>query len=225
MIRINLLPVSDVRKRQEGRLQLVAFAGILLVELAVLGLLYFNATNEADKIDREIKDTKVAVAKLKDEVKDAAELKKQADTLSKQLEVLAQLESQRTGPVRVLDELQAILSPPPNDEARYKQLQLNWNVEWDPRHLWLSSLVESSAGSFKMTGGAVNADDVAEFLQRLTTSNHFKDIQLDVVTAKEGQAETESGAKRRVRYVDFKIEGRLDYAGAAAPAATPGKKG
>lgn len=224
MIRINLLPVSDVRKRQEGRLQLVAFAGILLVELAVLGLLYFNATNKLASIGKEINDTKAAVAKLKDEVKDAEELKNQADTLSKQLEVLAQLESQRTGPVRVLDELQAVLSPPSNEEARYKQLQLNWNVEWDTKRLWLTSLKEAKGGSFKMEGGAVNADDVAEFLQRLTTSSHFKDIQLDVVKAQDGQAQTESGAKRRVSYVTFKLAGKLDYAGKPA-AGAPGKKG
>ena len=90
--------------------------------------------------------------------------------------------------------------------------QQNWNAEWDTRRLWLETLSEKGQ-AFEMTGAAVNADDVAEFLQRLTTSKHFQNIKLDYVEAKEKRV-SQGRTARIVRYVTFRITGDLSYSGA-----------
>ena len=158
MIRVNLLPYRQQRKRSAGKAQLAVFAGVIVLEVVVLFALYMIKTSELDKQKTLVADYEREVAAAKAEVKDAKQLEALKDQLQKQLSVLDRLEAQRSGPVRVLDEFQAIMSPPRNEEDRFNQLQKNWNVDWDPRRLWIEELSEKN-GNFSMTGGAVNADD------------------------------------------------------------------
>lgn len=216
MIRVNLLPIKQARRRSAGRTQLAMFAGLIGLEIAVILLLWVIAEADLEREQKRVQQFQAEVAAAKEEVKDAKQLEAQKDQLQKQLAVLDRLEAQRSGPVRVLDEFQAIMSPPRNEEDRFAQLQKNWNVDWDPRRLWVESLVESG-GNFTLTGKAVNADDVAEFLQRLTTADHFYDVQLDVV-----QAEKTGMAKDGTSIVSFSIRGKIGYAGKPAPAAPGG---
>lgn len=211
MIRINLLPITEELKTQQGRTQLLLFAGVILAVLGVFVLLYFNKASELDKLNKQVIENQNKVKATKRLVADVGTLKKRAETLQKQLDVLNKLEMQRSGPVKVLDELQAILSPPRNADARFEQAKKNWNAEWDTRRLWLETLSEKGQ-AFEMTGAAVNADDVAEFLQRLTTSKHFQNIKLDYVEAKEKRV-SQGRTARIVRYVTFRITGDLSYSG------------
>jgi cell division ATPase FtsA len=215
---LNLLPVRQDLARREGLTHLVAMGLILGVEAAVLAFFYYAEAGKRDDLNDKIVKDRAAIAELERSVQDAENLNKQAEQLSKQLNILKELESQRSGPVRVLDELQSILSPPRNEEDRFAQINKNWNVEWETRRLWLGSLGEK-AGGFELKGSAVNADDVAEFLQRLTTAKHFQNIQLDFVEAKTG-----SGGPRRgqdLRYVEFRITGSMSYSGAPVAAPPP----
>lgn len=212
MIRINLLPITEELKTQQGRTQLLLFAGVILAVLGVFVLLYFNKSSELDKLNKQVIENQNKVKVTKRLVADVGTLKKRAETLQKQLDVLNKLEMQRSGPVKVLDELQAILSPPRNADARFEQAKKNWNAEWDTRRLWLETLSEKGQ-AFEMAGAAVNADDVAEFLQRLTTSKHFQNIKLDYVEANEKRV-SQGRAARTVRYVTFRITGDLSYSGA-----------
>jgi type IV pilus assembly protein PilN len=208
MIRVNLLPIKQARRRSAGRTQLGVFAALLLAEALVLGFLYYADATELEKLQQRVVQSQAEIAKAKAEVKDAQELRKEADRLTQQLNVLAELEKRRSGPVKVLDELQIMLSPPRNEEARFAQLQRNWNVEWDTRRLWIESFGETD-GKFKMEGAAVNADDVAEFLQRLSTADHFDGVTLDFVKTR--------GVKDGSQVVDFKVMGNVHYGGKPEP--------
>ena len=227
MIRINLLPVSDEEVITQARIQLLLFVGLLVIEAIVLFLIFASNNSEIEELDTELNKKRAVVAQIKKDVQDADALKKETEQLEKQLDVLNQLKQRRSGPVKVLDELQAMMSPPRDEEDRFAQLQKNWNVEWDTRRLWINKLSESK-GVFALEGGAVNADDVAEFLQRLNTAEHFYDIQLDIVQAQQTSGGTSNGrATQAVRYVSFKLEGKVSYQGKSKePPPTPddGKK-
>ena len=212
MIRVNLLPIRQARRRSAGKTQLVVFAALIVLEVVVIFGLWGIANADLTRIKNQVAQYEQEVAAAKEEVKDAQQLEQQKEQLTKQLAVLDQLEAARSGPVRVLDELQAIMSPPRNEEDRFAQLQKNWNVDWDPRRLWIESLSENN-GKFDLNGNAVSADDVAEFLQRLTTAEHFTNVQLDVV-----QAQNTDGADT----VSFRIHGNINYAGKSA---AKGKEG
>lgn len=216
MIRVNLLPIKQARRRSAGRTQLAVFAMLIVAEFFVFGVFFLTTSSDLDKIKKKVNEHQQAVTQAQLEVKDAEELERDKDQLTQQLKILDELEKSRSGPVRLLDELQAMMSPPRNENDRFAQLKLNWNVEWDPRRLWLVSFTETN-GEFLLSGGAANADDVAEFLQRLSTGKHFKKVELDIVT----QKNVDQG-----KSVDFKIFGTIDYSGAAqAVVAPPAGKG
>ena len=232
MIRINLLPVSDEEVITQARIQLLLFVGLLVIEAIVLFLIFASNNSEVDELDAELNKKRAVVAQIKKDVQDADALKKETEKLEKQLDVLNQLKQRRSGPVKVLDELQSMMSPPRDEEDRFAQLQKNWNVEWDPRRLWLVDFKENMSkegkSQFELVGAAMNHDDVAEFLQRLTTAEHFYDIKLDEVVSAPIKV-----AQKEVPKVNFKINGKLSYLGkskevqpAAAPAtpATPGRR-
>lgn len=205
MIRVNLLPINKTRRRTAGRTQLVMFAAIILLECIAFGAVYMTQSSRASDLKSEVAQHQAEVNKAEKSVKAAKVLETKQKQLQQQLKILTELEKKRSGPVRVLDELQALLSPPRNQEERHARSRMNWNVEWDTRRLWISALTEKE-GDFEMTGSAVNADDVAEFLERLTTASHFHDVQLDYVkAAKSGQSD--------VNLVTFRVTGKLRYAG------------
>lgn len=205
MIRINLLPVKKARRRSEGRAQLVLFAALLVVECLILAGLYFNVANQADELQQKVEQNQREVEEAEREHQSAQLLEQKQAEQQKQVEILRELEQLRTGPVRLLDELQAILSPPRNEAERHARARMNWNVEWDTRRLWLESWSEKG-GEFKMAGTALNADDVAEFLERLASARYFDAILLDFVKAK---PRTDSS----VDLVEFSITGKLSYDG------------
>ncbi len=216
MIRINLLPTKQAMQRQRGRTQLLLFAGIILIQVVFLGLLYVIKNNELGEVQSRVSDNTTKVKQAEGEVKDANTLNAKAEKLQKQIDVLKKLEKSRSGPVMVLDELQAMVSPPRNEEDRFAQLQKNWNVDWDTRRLWIKNFQEKS-GKFILKGGAVSADDAAEFFQRMTTAKHFRNSRPKFVRATDG--------KQTIRLVEFEISGDLTYTGElAAPEASSKKK-
>jgi type IV pilus assembly protein PilN len=203
MIRVNLLPIKKARRRSAGRTQLVVFAALLILQIAAISAIYMAETAALDELKDEVTANQQQVKKAEAAVESAKQLENKQKELQQQVEILDELEKKRTGPVRVLDEVQAMLSPPRNEEDRHAQSRKNWNVEWDTRRLWITSLNENE-GTFEMVGSAVNADDVAEFLQRLTSADHFDKVQLDYVKA--------SGAKdSEVSLVEFRVTGNMAY--------------
>ncbi len=205
MIRVNLLPIKQARRRSAGKTQLVVFAMLIVAELLAWGVIYITTSSQLDAVKERVAQNQAEVQQAQAEVKDAEVLEKQKEQLTQQLAVLDELEKSRSGPVRVLDELQSMLSPPRNEEDRFAQLQKNWNVDWDPRRLWISSVSEKD-GKFQLNGGAVNADDVAEFLQRLSTGTYFHEVELEYVSV-------DTTMSKSAKTVQFALEGSLSYAG------------
>lgn len=205
MIRVNLLPYRQQRKRSAGKAQLAVFAAVLIAEILVIALLWGFAESELEREQERVQRLQAEVAAAEEEVKDAKQLEAQKVQLEQQLGVLDRLEAQRSGPVRVLDEFQAMISRPRNEEDRFAQLQKNWNVDWDPRRLWIESFIEKE-GSFTLDGGATSADDVAEFLQRISSAEHFDQVELNIVQA---QAASKGGTPT----VTFKLHGKVVYEG------------
>jgi Tfp pilus assembly protein PilN len=118
-----------------------------------------------------------------------------------------------------LDEIQLILSKPRNDLDRLTYDKRGWNAQWESERLWFNDMSENK-GVFSLSGGARSSDDVAEFLQRLSTSLFFEDVRLLSVDQQEDKA-------AKFSFVRFEIKGKITYillpatkpaAGAAPPA-------
>lgn len=203
MIRVNLLPIKKARRRSEGRTQLFVFVGLVVLECVLLAVMFMELSSQVDDLKAEVAVSQREVKAAEKELQSTKVLEAKQAEQQKQVDILKELEQKRTGPVRLLDELQAVLSPPRNEAERHARARMNWNVEWDTRRLWVETWSEED-GVFQMTGWALNADDVAEYLERLTSARYFDGITLNYVKAI-------SATKDSVDLVEFSITGTLSY--------------
>lgn len=144
MIRINLLPVRQVRKRELGRQFLVIVVGVLIAGLA--GNYYWFATRDdvrARKADA-VAERERQIAALDKQIGEVNDLKKRKKEVEDKLGVLDKLRKQRSGPVRLLDAMASVM----------------------PKKIWLASFDEK-AGAVKLNGSGDSHEDVSEFMKSL----------------------------------------------------------
>lgn len=186
MIRINLLPVKQVKKVQAGQRQLLIFGLAVVVELALMFLFYQMQASEVQIQRQNATLLESEIDKLKQAVGDFDRLKKTHGQLKAQEKVISDLQKGRTGPVLMLRELSEILSPgkgPTIDRDLYEKLlrdspYAGYNTRWNPHRLWLEELVEKR-GLVRIKGMAKDYDDVAEFNKRLNLSRYFSNDFLE----------------------------------------------
>ncbi|MFT6397663.1 MAG: Tfp pilus assembly protein PilN [Bradymonadia bacterium] len=184
MIRINLLPVRQDVKRQYGKQQLLLGVLLIGVELAVLFMLHNANKEQLNEAKSEADNLQVEVDRLNAQAAALDDLNEQKEQLENLASVLENLEVNRSGPVAVMDELKEMLNAPANDLQAVAQARRDWDTDWDPRSVWINSLIESS-GEVAIVGKALTNDDVAEFTVRLASSHYFSNVRLDNTRASE----------------------------------------
>lgn len=150
MIKINLLPVRASKKRELGKQWLLLFA--LSVIAAVVGnYLWWNQEEFAlQAVKTRITKYEQDVATLNKIIGEVKNIKKEKAEMEQKLGVLKKLRDGRTGPVRVLDELTAIL----------------------PQRVWLMNM-EEGGGNVSFAGIGSSHEEVANFLKKLKGSKFF----------------------------------------------------
>lgn len=144
MIRINLLPVRQVKKRELGR-QVLVLAGVVLVLTGVLNFIWYDRrSSELSRRETQVADTKRRVTELEKVIGEVNNIKSRKKEVEDKLKILNDLRRGRAGPVRMMDALATAT----------------------PQKVWLSDFVEQ-AGQVKISGSAVSHDDVAEFMRGL----------------------------------------------------------
>src|SRR5258708_6982234 len=139
MIRINLLPVRGVKKREVGRQILVLFAA-LLVLTAVINYLWFNSrANERAANAQKIEATEKRIKELEKVIGEVNNINKRKKEVEDKLKVLDELRKGRSGPVKMMDALSTAT----------------------PKKVWLKDFDEKN-NQVKLTGSALSHDDVAE---------------------------------------------------------------
>ncbi|MEE9279961.1 MAG: PilN domain-containing protein [Myxococcota bacterium] len=155
MIRINLLPVREARRqaglRNQGILLGVA-AGIGV--LACIGLQLSVSTRTAQH-RRLITERNAELASLEQTRKQVERFVKERKQIEQKLDVIAQLERARTGPVRLMDEIASRI----------------------PERLWLEKMT-AKGGLIAMKGLSLDAEIVAAFLTRLEESPMLSRVEL-----------------------------------------------
>ena len=156
MIRINLLPFRAARKKENIRRQVSVYvlSVALLFGVIILLFLKLNSTLNGLKEDKlrleaELKTYEATIRRI-------AELEKKIKEIRAKLEVIRELERNKTGPVHLLDEI-AIAVP--------------------KEKLWLTSLKESR-GTLTLTGTAMDNETVALFMTNLEQSDYISNVEL-----------------------------------------------
>lgn len=144
MIRINLLPVRQVQKREQGRQFLVLMIGSLIISGLAAGYWYMYTEGKRAEAQRRLDDTNAAITALEKTIGEVNKLEARRKELLEKQAVLDKLTRARTGPVKVLDAIATAI----------------------PKKVWLTSYVENN-GAATMDGNAESLDDLSEYMRNL----------------------------------------------------------
>jgi len=164
MIRINLLPVKELKAEVVRRRELM-IGGVSLALTGVLLLLVFvYQWRQASALESELDELQKELQVLNVKAKDVAELQKKIKEFAGKNKVIDDINKKKSGPVRVMESLAAAT----------------------PSALWLTEFKETG-GNLTITGVAVDNQTIAEFLKALASHAYFNNTEL-VETTQNQQA-------------------------------------
>lgn len=182
MIRINLLPAHEATHKGAGQKFLLLMAIVLLAQAAVLFYVQSDAEDQLRNQQQANSRTEVELNRLREITKEIAILEEEKADLEAQKIVLDGLIEGKSGPVRVLYALAQVMARSETPEQKIVAQNLGWNPDWDPKTLWLESLVEQGR-RVQLSGIARSNEDLAQFLRRMSSSRHFVNVELKITEA------------------------------------------
>ena len=175
LIRINLLPITEADRIEDGRnLFLIYF----VLTLIVSGVFYYLKGGADERLTRQsqvLQGLTIEQRKLDEEIKRSKNLKEEFDRLKAEVdrkkEVIDDLTQNQITPAGFLNELSYLLSPPRDDAERENFTQKGWRWNWDTGAVWISQLRENKR-EVSLKGYGRTIDDVGELLKRFETSKY-----------------------------------------------------
>ncbi len=158
MIQINLLPVRAARKKENIRRQVSIFFLCVFFVVAIMGYVAFHLGRTISDLNAKIEDAQAEFTKLQAITKKVNEIKKELNKLEAKMDIIAKLESNRGGPVRIMDALTSLVVA---------------------EKMWLTSLTEAG-GTIFLKGVAMDNKTIADFMTRIEKSPYFKVADLNI---------------------------------------------
>lgn len=158
MTRLNLLPWREMRRKSQDT-QLISVAvgsGVLMV--AIVGFVWLQLGAMIEHQDRRNAFLNQEIKKVEEELKEIKELEKRRDDLISRMNVIEQLQMDRTRIVHVFDDL----------------------VRKLPEGVYLTTLKQTGT-SFTISGVAQSNARVSAFMRNLDSSEWFVNPDLDVI--------------------------------------------
>jgi type IV pilus assembly protein PilN len=156
MLKINLLPVRQLKKRAKAKNQLFGMFFLFLLVLAALGI---TGALQAQKISDYQADI-AALQKEKDSftptLKKIEKLKKDKEELVRKTDIIKKLKTESSLTVRTLDEVANRV---------------------DNQRMWLDSLQQQNS-SLRLSGVALDNQTIAQFMDNLKESPIVQDVTL-----------------------------------------------
>ncbi len=219
MIRINLLPIKQDRRREAARNQIVLGIGVLAILIVSFIFMYLSMAGRIDAQKNANSNIESEVRRIKAQIVDHPSIIKEIEEFEKRQAAIDGLEEARTGPVFVMLELSNILSKggrPNIDNAKYQELirldpTAGYDESWDYRRLWITSFQEKSR-SVIVKGQALSHEDVAEFLRRINLSRFF--VTSELISTNMGKPELKLGKNNSANMepvVHFIVSGSVRY--------------
>lgn len=154
MIKINLLGEAE-QGPKEGLYWLLAYAASFV--LCLSGFFYYGTSVSAqlEAAESEVESYETQLSQLQTKTAEVANLERKQNELNAKIALVAKLKKSRTGPVRVLDDLNEAI----------------------PELAWLSEVVEQNE-KMKLQGYSLDNQTVTKFIRTLDKSPYFKEVNL-----------------------------------------------
>lgn len=176
--RLNLLPWREMRRREQDRQLLTIAIGTWLLMGVIVFYAHVHVSALIETQNKRNQFLQAEIAKVEEQIKEIAELKKRRQDLLARMNVIQQLQADRTRIVRVFDEL----------------------VQRLPQGVYFSSLKQSGT-NLSLSGVAQSNARVSALMRNLSSSNWFSDPELEVINVKQRGGERVSEFSVKVKNV------------------------
>ena len=219
MIRINLLPIKQDRRKEAGRNHLLIGILVVFLELVVAVVLSIDLDNEIAEQQNQNNSLQARISRINNTIAGHDKILAEIKEYEQRQTAIEELQAARTGPVQVMLELSRILSkngkPTVSDEKYQEIVKKNpsrgYDENWDFRRVWLLSFSEKDK-RVTIKGQGMSHEDVAEFLRRISLSSFFVSSELVSTQLSGPSIDTRSlGATGRVEVVSFTVVGDIRY--------------
>ena len=164
MIRINLLPVKELKAEVSRRREIMIGSVSIAMALVLIISVYLLQLHRSSTLQHELTELQTDLKLFNAKAKNVAELQEKVKEYENKNKVLESINKKKSGPVRALESLSAAT----------------------PSTLWLTQFREN-AGEVTITGIATDNQTIAEFLRALSSYAVFKETEL-VESAQSEQA-------------------------------------
>lgn len=154
MIKINLLGDETVIDHS-GRLWAIGYGASLIVLILTCLVLRQSISSEVEELEANKASLDADLARLKETTKEVRDFDQKKKVLEDKLIAIAELKKKKSGPVKMLDDLNVAL----------------------PERAWLTEVGEKG-GSFNLVGVALDHQTIAKFMEALEASNYFDRVDL-----------------------------------------------
>lgn len=158
MTRLNLLPWREMRRKTQDAQLISVAVGSCVLMLAILGLAWWQLNSMIEHQDSRNAFLKQEIKKVEEELKEIKELEKRRDDLIARMNVIEQLQQDRTRVVHVFDDL----------------------VRKLPEGVYLTTIKQAGT-KFTISGVAQSNARVSAFMRNLDSSEWFVNPDLDVI--------------------------------------------
>lgn len=162
MLRINLLPIRQLKKRAKARNQMIGFGMVFIAVLAVLGFVAVLQIGKVESVEAAIADLQKEEKRLAPIIKEVDLLERQKKELERRISIIKKLRRESSLTVHVLDEVANII---------------------DNERMWLVSLSQQG-GSLQLKGVALDNETIAQFMEAVKLSQYIKSVNLQSSTLK-----------------------------------------
>ncbi len=176
--RLNLLPWREMRRREQDRQLLTISIGAWLLMAVIVFYAHVHVSALIETQNKRNEFLSQEIAKVEEQIKEIAELKKRRADLLARMNVIQQLQADRTRVVRVFDEL----------------------VQRLPEGVYFSSLKQSGP-TLALTGVAQSNARVSALMRNLASSTWFSDPELEVINVRQRGSDRVSEFSVKVKNV------------------------
>lgn len=179
MIRINLLPIKQREAEIARRREVTIGVAVLAVALLAIGAVHLLQSWQFSSLETELAQLRGELQTLSVKVKQLGDLQNKIKEAKGKNKIIDDLKKKKSGPTLVMENLASAT----------------------PATLWLTDLKESG-GSLALSGVAVDNKTVADFINGLEASKHFKSVEL---------IETTDGSGATAGFKKFAIKTSVFY--------------
>jgi len=156
MLKINLLPIRQLKKRAKARKQLFGMLFLFILALTLSGITGVLQAQKISSFEADIAVLKKEKDSYAPTLKKIAKLKKDREEIDRKTGIIKQLKTDSSLTVRTLDEVANRI---------------------DNQRMWLDSLQQQTS-SLRLSGVALDNQTIAQFMDNLKESPFVQDVTL-----------------------------------------------